>query len=229
IRDPDFCFMSYRPERLAHELKSEVSAIISRGLHDPRVGFATVTQVRVSPDLRHARVFVSIFEAAEKQRETLAALNHAAGFIRSEATSRLRLRRSPELVFALDESVERGDRMSRLIEEISQELSPKTPISPRTPARQLSTIFPIPIQSHPINNPSSRKAAGNPATPADRLLSGCGSSGCRQEVLILCSVRSLNLSKTTRASASLPTSGLMVTPLARHSRSSGSSADSARR
>ncbi|HZS07396.1 MAG TPA: 30S ribosome-binding factor RbfA [Blastocatellia bacterium] len=119
--------MSYRPERLAHELKSEVSAIISRGLHDPRVGFATVTQVRVSPDLRHARVFVSIFEAAEKQRETLAALNHAAGFIRREATSRLRLRRSPELVFALDESVERGDRMSRLIEEISQELSPENP------------------------------------------------------------------------------------------------------
>jgi ribosome-binding factor A len=108
---------------VAHELKQEVSAIIARELADPRVGFATVTAARVSPDLRHARVFVSVFGPPAQQRETLEALNHASGFIRRAVGARLRLRRNPELTFVFDESVEYGARMDKLIEEVKQETS----------------------------------------------------------------------------------------------------------
>jgi ribosome-binding factor A len=113
--------MQHRPDRVAHELKNEISVIIARELHDPRVGLATVTDAKVSPDLRHARVYVSVYGPPEEQQETLAALNHAAGFIRRAIGSRLRLRRSPEIVFTFDESVEYGDRMERLIAEVNQE------------------------------------------------------------------------------------------------------------
>ncbi len=115
--------MSYRPERVAHELKVEIGDIIARRLHDPRVGFATITDARVSPDLRHARIYVSVFGTPQQQQETIAALNHAAGFIRRALGSRLRLRRSPELTFTFDQSVEYGDRMARLIEEVNKESS----------------------------------------------------------------------------------------------------------
>jgi len=115
--------MQYRSDRVAHELKNEVGAIIARKLHDPRVGFATVTGAQVSPDLRHAKIFVSVLGPPEEQRETLEALNHAAGFIRRALGSRLRLRRSPELTFTFDESVEYGARMTQLIEEVKKETS----------------------------------------------------------------------------------------------------------
>lgn len=113
--------MQYRADRVAHDLKQEISVIIARELHDPRVGLATVTDAKVSPDLRYARVFVSVLGSPDEQRETIAALNHAAGFIRRAIGARLRLRRSPELVFSFDESVEYGDRMERLIEEVIHE------------------------------------------------------------------------------------------------------------
>lgn len=117
--------MAYRPEKLAHELRNEISVIMARELHDPRVGFATVTGVRVSRDLRHVRVFVSVLDQTEeKKKQTVATLNRAAGFFRREVFSRLRLRHSPEIVFTLDEAVERGDRMSQLLAQIGRELPP---------------------------------------------------------------------------------------------------------
>lgn len=133
--------MSYRPERLAHELKDLISSIIARELHDPRIGFATVTEVKVSRDLRHVRVFVSVFEEAARQKETIAALNHAAGFVRHEVFSRLRLRHSPEIVFALDESVARGDKMTRLIDEISRDLPRDTTAEATPDADSVNTEF----------------------------------------------------------------------------------------
>jgi ribosome-binding factor A len=113
--------MQYRPHRLAEELKNEISAVISQELHDPRIGFATVTEVKVSPDLRHARVLISVFGSTEERQQTLDALTGATGFIRRQIGSRIRLRYTPELIFDYDESVERGDRMMRLIEEVSKE------------------------------------------------------------------------------------------------------------
>jgi ribosome-binding factor A len=114
--------MAHRPNRLAEELKNEISAIVSREVRDPRIGFATVTQVKVSPDLRYARIYVSVLGSPEERRQSLDALTGAIGFIRKQIGSRIRLRYTPELSFAYDESVEQGDRMMRLIDEIKKEL-----------------------------------------------------------------------------------------------------------
>ncbi len=120
--------MSHRSNRLAEELKHEISAIISQELRDPRIGFATVTLVKVSPDLRYARVFISVFGSPEEKKQAFDALVKAGGFIRRQIGSRIRLRYTPEITFAYDETIEEGDRMMRLIEEIKKEL-PDSPES----------------------------------------------------------------------------------------------------
>ena len=114
--------MQYRSNRLAHQLRDEISYILSRELKDPRVGFATITEIRVSPDLRYARVYVSVLGLPEQQKGTTDALNRASGFIRKQLGSRLRLRHIPELQFAFDETIEYGVKMDALIDEISDEL-----------------------------------------------------------------------------------------------------------
>jgi ribosome-binding factor A len=73
---------SHRSERLAEELKNEISAIIAQEIKDPRIGFATVTEVKVSPDMRHARVLVSVLGSSHEKHETFEALVHATGYIR---------------------------------------------------------------------------------------------------------------------------------------------------
>jgi len=118
----DFPFMSYRSDRLAHELKVQISLILSREMRDPRVGFATVTDARVSPDLRYARVYMSVLGSPDEQTQTLAALNQASGFIRRLLSSRLRLRHSPELTFAFDQSVQYGARMEEILNEVKKEI-----------------------------------------------------------------------------------------------------------
>ncbi len=127
--------MSYRSHRLAEELKNEISAIITREVRDPRVGFATITEVKVSPDLRYAKVLVSVFGSPEEKQETLAALERASGFIRRLVGARIRLRHTPEISFDYDETVEQGDRMMQLIEEIKKEL----PESSESEARGLES------------------------------------------------------------------------------------------
>jgi ribosome-binding factor A len=114
--------MQYRSHRLAEELKNVISAVIAQELHDPRVGFATVTEVKVSPDLRHARILISVFGSTEEKKRTLDVLTSATGFIRRQIGSRIRLRHTPELIFEYDESVERGDRTVQLIDEVNKEL-----------------------------------------------------------------------------------------------------------
>jgi len=111
--------MQYRSDRLAHELKNEVSNLIARELRDPRLGFATVTEAKVSPDLSHARIYVSVLGSTEEQRTTLAALNRASGFLRRALGTRLKLRKSPQLTFTLDQTIERGARMSQIIAQVT--------------------------------------------------------------------------------------------------------------
>ena len=113
--------MSHRSQRLAEELKNEISAIIAQEIKDPRVGFATVTEVKVSPDMRHARVAISVLGSPQERRETLEALVRATGYIRRLIGARIRLRHTPELSFAYDDSIERGERMMRLLDEIEIE------------------------------------------------------------------------------------------------------------
>ncbi len=114
--------MQYRPNRLAQELKSEISAILTREMPHHQFGFLTITEVKVSPDLRYARVLVSVFGPPEEQKRTLDLLNSEKAFVRQLIGKRFRLRHTPEILFVYDETIEYGDRMLRMIEEVKKEL-----------------------------------------------------------------------------------------------------------
>jgi ribosome-binding factor A len=107
----------HRVDRIAEQIREEVSQIVGYELRDERVRFATVTDVRLTPDLGTARVFVSFLGDAESKAESLAALNQAAGFVRRQLAPRLRTRRVPTIVFALDDLLERGNRIEKLLKE----------------------------------------------------------------------------------------------------------------
>ena len=110
-----------RPERVADLIRAEVTTMIARELHDPGVGFVTVTRVQVSNDLQHARVFYTVLGDATARKNTAKALERAAGFMRRQIGQRLRLRRTPEIEFQFDESVGHQDRVAQLLKEIADE------------------------------------------------------------------------------------------------------------
>ncbi|MBI5051067.1 MAG: 30S ribosome-binding factor RbfA [Nitrospirae bacterium] len=109
-----------RSVRVNDLLRKEIAEIIMHKLKDPRVGFVTVTGVKVSDDLRHAKVYVSIFENA-KRDETLKILNSSAGFIRGELGARVRMKFIPQLFFAIDESIEYGAKIDKILDEINSQ------------------------------------------------------------------------------------------------------------
>ena len=104
-----------RPQRLAEQIREEISELAVSGLKDPRIGFATITEVRLTPDLRLARVLVSVLGTAEEQEETLEGFRAAAAFIRRTLGQRLKMRRTPELEFQLDRTEERAARIEELL------------------------------------------------------------------------------------------------------------------
>lgn len=110
--------MSQRTQRLDELLRQEIGEILAREVADPRVGFVTITEVDTAPDLRHARVWVSILGTSEEREAALEGLDRAMGFIRRELGHRLRLKRVPELHVRLDDSAERGTRVLRLISQL---------------------------------------------------------------------------------------------------------------
>jgi ribosome-binding factor A len=118
--------MRVRLARLRELFKAEISAIVHKEMKDPRIGFVSVTDVDLSPDLRHAKVFVSILGDEAAKASTMAGLASAQGFIRTELGSRIRLRRVPELLFRLDESIERGARVQRLLRRVAEERQERT-------------------------------------------------------------------------------------------------------
>lgn len=109
-----------RSQRMRQEFKRETSDIL-RTMKDPRIGFVSVTDVEVSRDLRHAKIFVSIYGDEEEKMNTLAALTHAQGYVRTALGQRVRLRHTPEILFKLDDSIERGDRINRLLRTVAAE------------------------------------------------------------------------------------------------------------
>ncbi len=111
---------SRRPQRLALQIQQEVSLMISRDMKDRRIGFVTVTGVQLSPDLRHARIFVSSMGSETEKEESLQALNHATGWIRHELGQRIRTRFLPEIVFLTDTSQDYGERIDTLIDQIHE-------------------------------------------------------------------------------------------------------------
>ena len=106
---------SGRPQKLGDLIQREISELVQRELRDPRVGMITITSVDVSPDLSHAKVFYTTLDPAHVE-EAAQGLKRAAGFLRSQLAKRNKMNTTPELRFAYDESVERGDRLSRLID-----------------------------------------------------------------------------------------------------------------
>jgi len=109
--------MPDRMRRVNEAVREVVSVRIAEGLRDPRIGFVTVTSVETSPDLRHARVYVSVLGSAEEREATMAGLESAHGLLQQSVASELRLKHTPTLQFVFDESIERGMRISELLDE----------------------------------------------------------------------------------------------------------------
>lgn len=123
--------MTRRIERVNSLIRQEISELLQRQIKDPRLGYlVTVTEVATSPDLKYAKVFVSHVGDKQEKKETLSALASASGFLRRELARHLKLRHVPELNFQWDDSIERGDRLMRLINGVS---------SPRSPENHLPT------------------------------------------------------------------------------------------
>lgn len=110
-----------RSDRLGDLIQREISDILHRQIKDPRVGFCTIIRVDVSDDLRHAKVRVSPMGNESQQKDTLAGLKSATGFIRREIGHRVALRHTPEIVFVLDKSVDHSIRIAQLIADGQEE------------------------------------------------------------------------------------------------------------
>jgi ribosome-binding factor A len=110
---------SPRALRVAQLLQEEISRMLLRGLKDPRLasGFITITGAKLSPDLKEAVVYYSVFGSEAQRKETAAGLNAAARHLQHEAARNLKLRYAPHLRFVFDESIERGDRIEQLLKE----------------------------------------------------------------------------------------------------------------
>jgi ribosome-binding factor A len=116
--------MRHRQEQLGAAIAHELSEVIRTRMQDPRIGFASVTSVELSADLRHAKVFVSVLGTPEEQRDTMRALLHGAGFLRHELAQRLSVRYTPELSFRLDESIAHGAHIAEMLRDLHAETSP---------------------------------------------------------------------------------------------------------
>lgn len=108
---------SSRTRRVAEQIQRELAELIQLELKDPRVGLVTLTDVEVTPDYAHAKVFFTLLGGEEHSAPVMAGLQHAAGFLRSQLAHRMKLRMMPQLHFVYDVSVERGMRLSHLIDE----------------------------------------------------------------------------------------------------------------
>jgi len=106
-----------RMRRVDEAVRAVLSDAIAKDLQDPRVGFVTVTAVKTSPDLRHARVYVSVLGDEQVRAETLEGLRSAHGFLQGRVASELSLKHTPTVTFEYDESIDRGMRITRLIDE----------------------------------------------------------------------------------------------------------------
>ena len=109
--------MTRRQEQVNHAIRREISDLLARHVNDPRItGIISVTRVNVSPDLMQARVFISVMGSEEEKRESFEGIGAASGFLQRELGSRLKIRRTPRLLFERDDTIERAERISELID-----------------------------------------------------------------------------------------------------------------
>jgi ribosome-binding factor A len=117
-----------RTRQVGEFLREELTDIIRREVKDPRIGFMSVTRVDVTPDLRHAAVYISVLGTDDEREETLKALRSASGFIRHHLKPRLRMRQIPELEFRDDRSMEHAEQIARTLRDISVAPVPTAPV-----------------------------------------------------------------------------------------------------
>ncbi len=110
-----------RPERVGEEIRQAVSLALAREVQDPRIGFVTVTRVKVSPDLQQARLYYTTIGDEKSRKETARGLEAAKPFLRRSVANQVRLRRVPELAFEYDRGVEHQDRVEQILREIEDE------------------------------------------------------------------------------------------------------------
>ncbi len=115
-----------RVNRISEEIKKIISELLYNGLKDPRISQMTsITRVEVTRDLRYAKIYVSVFGNKEEKESSIDGLNSAKGFIRKEIGNKIDIRYIPEPIFILDESIEEGIRMSKLIEDVNKNIGNK--------------------------------------------------------------------------------------------------------
>ncbi|MBP7586793.1 MAG: 30S ribosome-binding factor RbfA [Thermoanaerobaculia bacterium] len=115
--------MSQRTDRVADSLRKELSVLLMREVRDPRVALATISRVQVARDLGHARIWISVLGDEETRQQTMAGIEHAKGFLRSQIGRRLKLRVTPELAFELDRGAEYLQDMTELLDKLHKEPS----------------------------------------------------------------------------------------------------------
>lgn len=113
--------MSLRAHRVGEQMKKELGDIIGRKIKDPRIGFVTVTDVQVTGDLQQAKVYISVLGDDKTKEDTLKGLAKAKGFIRTEIGQRIRLRKTPEIIFEFDESIDYGNRIESILHDLNKE------------------------------------------------------------------------------------------------------------
>jgi ribosome-binding factor A len=122
--------MGNRPERVGEAIRDELSTLLAREVHDPGVGFITLTTVKVSPDLQLARVYYTSMGDEKALKETAKALGRATPFLRRQIAQRLRLRRAPELQFFYDQSIAHQDRIEQILQDLKAEAAARAPDEP---------------------------------------------------------------------------------------------------
>lgn len=115
-----------RPDRVADQIRGELASLLAREVHDPGIGFVTLTRVHVSPDLQLARVMYTVLGNVKSRTASAKALERAAPFLRRHIGSRLRLKRAPELKFVYDEAIEGQDRIEQILNELARQPRPDT-------------------------------------------------------------------------------------------------------
>ena len=124
-----------RPERVAHMVQQLLGELFARGIRDPRIGLVTITGVKMSPDLREARVYWTVHGDPEQRKHTGRGLDKARGFLRHEIGVQLKLRVTPELSFTYDEAIDRGERIEQLIRQVHDEERSRPPV-PASPEHE---------------------------------------------------------------------------------------------
>jgi len=117
----------FRPDRLGDQIRTEISELLAREVHDPGIGFVTITRVSVTSDLQIARIYYTTMATDQARKDTARALTRATPFLRRQIAGRLRLRRVPELEFRFDQTVEQHERIERIIQEIHEEEAARPP------------------------------------------------------------------------------------------------------